>query len=431
MPARSVIHPITIATNRIPSGVSDKRDVVLVTIDSLRSDRCGFLGSDAGLTPAMDRLAADGVVFENAIAPAGATRGSSSTFFTGRYPIERSTADDRRDAIRQNLKTSRTLPQLFKDMGYQTAGFSANPWTSRFFGFDAGFDHFEDFMETDLTSDTIREGGRGGSISGFASQIINWWQGQDMYMSWDAYYDRISDWLDEAREGDTPFFLWVFLVDVHMPFLPPEGYRSQSVVPAYAANAWLFAGTNQGTPLSGMLHDRLLRAYDDTVRFSDEFVDRMARDMGDNAVMCVHADHGESFGERDGHYGHGRLYEEIIRVPLFVTNHPEGRIKRPFSLAGLPDVLTRLGRGETIDESVGNAVVTSRNSSGWRVVHGGSWRYTRRPEGESVETPDGEPLEEEELYEIGRAVTEHQISAEGERRHISDAVADVTSERSI
>ena len=316
-------------------------------------------------------------------------------------------------------------------MGYRTAGFTANPWTSRFFGFDIGFDRFEDFMESDLTSDAVQEDNRGGPLSEFTKQIINWWQGQDMYMSWDAYYDQISDWLNEARKGDEPIFLWVFLVDVHMPFLPPKGYRSQPAAIAYAANAWLFAGANQNTPLSGILHDRLLRAYDDTIRFADKFVDQVAQAIDEDTVLCVHADHGESFGERDGCYGHGRLYEEIIRVPLFVANHPTDRIKRPFSLAVLPELLTRLGRGETIDESVGNAVVTSRNNSGWRVVHGGSWRYTRRPEGESVETPDGEPLEEDELYEIGRLVTEHEMSAERERRRILDAVVDVAHKSSI
>ncbi|SFR74313.1 arylsulfatase [Halogeometricum rufum] len=412
--------------------MTDKRDVVLVTVDSFRSDRCGFLGSDAGLTPAMDRLAEDGLVFENAVAPAGATSGSSSTFFTGRYPIDRSTASDRKEVMRQNLKASRTLPQRFKDMGYRTAGFTANPWTSRFFGYDAGFDDFEDFMENDLTSDTIEKGAdRGGGLSALTSQVVNWWQGQDMYMSWDAFYDQITDWLDEARRGDEPFFCWIFLVDVHMPYLPPKGYRSQSSAAAYAANAWLFGGAKQNTPLSGMLHDRLLRAYDDTVRFTDEFVDRMARAVDDDTALCVHADHGESFGERDGHYGHGLLYEETVRVPLFVANHPETRVERPFSLAGLPDLLTRLGRGETIDDSVGHPVVTSRNNDGWRVVHGGSWRYTRRPEGESVETADGEPLEEEALYDIGRSVTDHEQSAEAERGRVIDAAAELADSGTI
>jgi membrane-anchored protein YejM (alkaline phosphatase superfamily) len=286
-------------------------------------------------------------------------------------------------------------------------------------------------MESDLTSDTVQEGGRGGPIAEFTRQIINWWQGQDMYMSWDAYYDQISEWLNDAREGDKPIFLWVFLVDVHMPFLPPKGYRSQPAAVAYAANAWLFAGASQSTPLSGILHDRLLRAYDDTIRFADKFVDQIGQAIDEDTALCVHADHGESFGERDGHYGHGRLYEEIVRVPMFVANHPANRIERPFSLTDLPDLLTRLGRGETVDESVGNPVVTSRNNSRWRVVHGGSWRYTRRPEGESVETPGGEPLEEEELYDIGRSVTEHEISAERERQRIIDAAVDVADRHSI
>lgn len=410
--------------------MTETRDVVLVTIDSFRADRCGFLGGDAGLTPAMDRLADDGLVFENAVAPAGATSGSSSTFFTGRYPIERSTADDRTEVMRQHLKSGETLPEMFSRRGYRTAGFTANPWTSRFFGFDAGFDHFEDFMDDDLTSGTIERGGRGGAVRDLASQLVNWWQGQDMYMSWDAYADRISDWVGEAREGDEPFFLWVFLVDVHMPYLPPAGYRSQSSAAAYASNAWLFGGANPDLPGAGWLRDRLLTAYDDTVRYADEFVDRLAGEVND-AVLCVHADHGESFGETDGHYGHGKLYEETIRVPMFVANHPAGRVKSPVSLASLPDLLGRLADGETVDESYGKPVVTSRNNDGWRVAHGGGWRYTRTPDGESVEDSTGRRVRSDELLALGRSVTESEVESERERKRVIAAAADVAESEPV
>jgi arylsulfatase A-like enzyme len=245
-------------------------------------------------------------------------------------------------------------------------------------------------------------------------------------MSWDAYYDQITDWLDDAREGDEPFFLWIFLVDVHMPYLPPKGYRSQSSAAAYASNAWLFGGANGNLPLSGWFHDRLLRAYDDTVHYTDEFVGQLESELADDTVLCVHADHGESFGE-DGHYGHGLLYEETIRVPMFVANHPSVRVTRPVSVGSLPDILTTLSGGETIDESYGNPVVTSRNGDGWRVVHGGSWRYTQTPDEEWIENRDGRTLENEDLLEIGRSVTDHEVSSERERQRVITAAASVAT----
>lgn len=398
--------------------MTEMSDVVLVTIDSLRADRCGFLGSDRGLTPAMDRLAREGLVFENAVAPDGATSGSSASFMTGRYPIERPTAEDRTETIRGHLASAVTVPELFKRMGYRTAAFTANPWTSRHFGYQSGFDLFEDFMDEDTSGDGLREKEKNhGPVGELASQLLDWWRGQDMYMSWDAYYDRVQSYLESVRDSDEPFFLWLFLVDVHMPYLPPKGYRSQSALGAYAANAWLFAGANQDRLLGGRLRDRLLTAYDDTVRYTDEFVGRLADDLDDDTALCVHADHGESFGER-GHFGHGYLYEKTIRVPMFVANHAPGRIERPTSLRELPELLAGLARDEEITDSDRSPVVTSRNSIDWRLVYGGRWRYMETPDGEQLVDESGSDIESEGLLSLARQVTRQRREAETERRRI-------------
>lgn len=409
--------------------MTDKRDVVLVTVDSFRSDRCGFLGSDAGLTPAMDRLAGDGLVFENAVAPAGATSGSSSTFFTGRYPIERSTASDRKEVMRQNLKAGRTLPQRFKDMGYRTAGFTANPWTSRFFGYDAGFDEFEDFMEDDLTSDTIEQGtDRGGAISGLASQVVNWWQGQDMYMSWDAYYDQITDWLDEARQGDEPFFLWIFLVDVHMPYFPPDGYRSRSRLLTYPANTSLFTG-QYDLPFESLFHDVLVDSYDDSIRYTDEFIGRLTDDADGDPLIAITGDHGEAFGE-NGVYGHGpEVSEEMLHVPFVVANGPEGTVERPFSLRNLPEFLPALATGEPVDDLT-EATTWSRNYDPAVLIRGQNWRFEWRPGSQQVHVrEDGEWNERSvpELELLGRELLETHVESERERGRVLDAADAVTA----
>lgn len=406
--------------------MSETNDVVLVTVDSLRADRCGFLGSDAGLTPAMDRLAEDGLVFENAIAPAGATGGSVESFFTGSYPIDRPTASDEKEVTRQHLRSAVTLPERFSEMGYRTAAFTTNPWTSRFFGYADGFDYFEDFMDESLTRESIRKKKQDELLGDTIKQFLNWWQGQNMYMSWDAYSDEVVEWLNGARADDDPFFLWLFLVDVHVPYLPPKAYRSQSIVGAYAANAWLYAGANDDTFLADELRRRLLTAYDDCVRYTDRFVDRIAGELDDETVLCVHADHGEAFGERD-RYGHGRYYDEVIHVPLFCTNHPQRRIKRPTSLRELPDILTALARGEEITEDERTPVVTSRNDDGWRVVHGGQWRYVELRGDDWVEDREGNRIENEALLELGRRVIAHRRETERERRRVIGAAAEVAA----
>jgi arylsulfatase A-like enzyme len=193
-------------------------------------------------------MAADGLVFENAIAPGGATSVSASSFFTGTYPVGPSTEHDRKALIRRHLNTTETLPEIFKKMGYRTGAVTANPWTSRHFGYDQGFDYFEDFMDRNVTTGTD-DGDRSRILSGVGSQLLDWWRGQDMYMSWGAYHDTVQSWLADAQDGDDPFFFWVFLVDVHMPYLPVKEFRSRSLPSTYAASS--SAGSRKTNCCSG------------------------------------------------------------------------------------------------------------------------------------------------------------------------------------
>ena len=132
------------------------QNIVLVTVDSLRADHCSFAGYDRETTPALDEMAADGLVFENAIAPGAITPESLPAIFTGRYPATPSDDGGRiattRGQIRRHMQVCDTLPERLSRLGYTTGAFTPNPWTSRYFGFDQGFDRFEDFMDADISS---------------------------------------------------------------------------------------------------------------------------------------------------------------------------------------------------------------------------------------------------------------------------------------
>lgn len=399
--------------------MADPRNVVLVTVDSLRADRCGHLGYDGTRMPTIDGLAEDGLQFDNAIAPAGSTRGSSTSFMTGGYPFSRPGAD-RRESIRGQVRARDTLAERFKRMGYETAAFTANPWTSRSFGFDKGFDRFEDFME-DTTSNRFRDGGGdAGPVREMATRLTDWWAGQEMFMSWESFYDDIEQWRQSAEE---PYFLWVFLVDVHMPYIPPKEYLSLWPL-TYAANAWLFGGADDR--LSPLFRNQLLSAYDKTVEYTDEFVATLLDDVGDDSIVCVHADHGELFGE-EGRYGHGYLHESVINVPLVVGNVPDERVKDPVSLKSIPNLLTGLAAGER--PAVERPYVTTRNNDGMRVVRGRDWRYQRTTDDETVAVrSDGQWRRQDDdhpLYDIGRTVVEREEATEAEQQHVVSTVQDL------
>ncbi|MFC6835214.1 sulfatase [Halomarina ordinaria] len=403
--------------------MSDARNLVLVTIDSLRADRCGLRGDDGTTMPALARLAREGLTFERAVAPAAATNGSAYSFLTGSYPLDRSSADSRVDSLRAHVRARETLAQRLSRRGYTTAAFTANPWTSRYFDFDEGFDHFEDFMSDDASESFIRDGAPRNAVAAVLVQALNWWQGQDMFMAWEAFYDDIREWLANAPE---PYFLWLFLVDPHMPYLPPKAYRSQSLARTYAANAWLYAGRDIDP--DSRVHDALVTAYDDTVRYTDAFLDRLAGDVDDD-LLVVHADHGEAFGEQ-GRYGHGYgLPESIAHVPLVVANGPTGRVEAPFSLFDMPDLLTRLATDPDADPASEHDApyARARTNHPQRVLRGRDWKYVRSPVEERLVSPDDDrtPIDSPELLDLCRALVDDWAADDAERRRLTDAAESV------
>ncbi|WIV66821.1 sulfatase [Natrialbaceae archaeon AArc-T1-2] len=404
--------------------MTEPRDVVLVTVDSWRADHCGFMGYERNVTPTLDAIATEGLVFENAIAPSPETNGSVPAIFTGAYtnPDLESDAANYTERTRRHMKTSRTLPQRFSELGYETAAFTANPWTSRYFGFDRDFDHFEDFMDENLSSGLVEGGSdKRGLASDLLAQLLNWYQGQDMFMAWESFYDDVVDWIDDA---DSPYFLWLFLVDVHMPYFPPDGYRSRSRLLTYPANVSLFAGRYES-----LFHDVLVDTYDDTIRYTDDFFRRFFADVGDEPLVAITGDHGEAFGE-NGVYGHGpEISEETLHVPFVVANGPTGTVDRPISLRQLPELLPALATDGSYEPFL-EPTVWARNYDPAILVRGTNWRYEWRPEGELLETrSNGEwtPTDDPDLARLGRELVETYVENERERSRLleaTDAVAE-------
>lgn len=393
--------------------MSNKKNVVLLTIDSLRADRCGFMGYEKGTTSRLDELAAKGLQFNNAIAPAGSTRGSMTAITTGTYPFERPGEESIGDRLRSHMHARDTIAERFSRMGYETGAFTANPWTSRQFGYNTGFDFFEDFLD-DTSATKYHTDNDVGGLCGGVERMIDWWKGQEMFMSWESYYDDIREWLETATE---PFFLWIFTVDVHMPYIPPASFRQSSLPTVYAANSWLFGG-GPNPRLEALFRGPLLTAYDDTIRYTDSMVDRLHSDLDEDTLLCVHADHGELFGEH-GEWGHGKLYEPVCHVPLIVANARSETIEDPVSLRKIPDLLTGLARGER--PAISGAYATARNNHEMRIVRGLDWRYERDTKEESVATrTDGNWTRHTEhpLYGIGRSISDTAARIDKERTSI-------------
>ena len=322
-----------------------KRSIILVTLDALRADHCGYVGYDRPTTPTIDRLAGDGLAFETAVAPGTNTPSSMTGTFTGQHASQ-DVAFAPAEDWRRDLRRRSTLAQRLSRRGYTTGAVHPQVHASRHFGFDSGFDHFEDFLpargERSVQNALLRRVFAGSDLFSTLRNVRNVLAREEALTPWEAYYDDVLGWATDQAE---PFFLWTLLPDTHFPYLPPADYRRWSTRrDMYRANYDCYRHIGDtDVDLDGRARRRIVDTYDDAVRYSDAFVRRLREDLldrGIDPVFVVHADHGEAFGEH-GTYGHlAYPYEEVTHVPLVVHGTgTTGRVERPFSLLDLPDLL--------------------------------------------------------------------------------------------
>ena len=259
------------------AGLLAGKNLVFVTIDTLRADRLGSYGDAGADTPHLDALAAAGVRFEDVYAPVPLTLPSHSTMFTGRYPFATGV---RVNGIHRLADEETTLAELFSRRGYATSATVSAYVVTRRFGLAQGFDAYEDSLGMD-------------NLFRYFSEVPA-----------DETRRRFGRWLD-ARPADRPFFAWVHFYDPHAPYDPPAAQRQRHADDLYQGE---IAFVDQEI---GQLLDLLA-----------------ARGLAENTAIVVTADHGEAFGEH-GEEGHGLLaYDETLRVPLIVRapGLPAGRV---------------------------------------------------------------------------------------------------------
>lgn len=368
------------------------RNVVLVTIDSVRADHCGYMGYNRETTPAIDKMAEEGIGFTDAVAPGSRTPESMPVIFTGEYPL--GSSDQKLttygENISRHLSVHNSIAERFSQAGYATAGFTPNGYTSRYFGYDNGFDLFQDFLEEERRSN--------GDLPNIIESVYKLVRQEEKFKAWEKFYQQIIDWVNSA---DEPYFLWVLLMDTHNPYFSPKQFRKQnSWFDMFRANFQFWRHELTDIPDSG--RHRLVDAYDDALRYTDEFVRRIQIDLEDSdPVFAVHSDHGEAFGEHET-YGHGgQLYEEYVNVPLVIGNVDESAtIDRPVSLRHLPDILANLREPPTtagsLTDGIDGPILARADQNPQVMLRLDNWKYIHR-----LSNPD-------ELYDLTKDPEERQ-----------------------
>ncbi len=334
-------------TSRLPAAKPETPNVLVIIIDALRADHLSSYGYSRNTSPNIDRIAQEGSLFENAIAPSSWTQPSHASLLTGRYTYEHQAElaplDDR----------FQTIGEALQEQGYRTGAVSANLFFfTRRQGFGRGFAHFEDHFQTipDMASNTLY-----GYIIDyyFLRKILNYEEPIYRKLA-DDVTDSALRWIQ--KDTQKPYFLFINYFDAHDPYTPPNPYRTQFSSmdnPGGEINSYIerYSPELTSEQLQGEID-----AYDGSVLFIDDQIEILLnglRESGqlDNTIVMITSDHGESFGEHGLLQHSNSLYIEQIRVPLIIwwpgKIPANNRVNLPVSISALPATILSLVNGDS------------------------------------------------------------------------------------
>jgi arylsulfatase A-like enzyme len=328
---------------------SGKPDIVLISVDTLRTDVLGAYGDTRGLTPFLDSLAAQGTVFERAYASSSWTVPTVASMVTGLYAHQHGVD---RGAFQTSGVHSQPplpeelvlLPERLRGLGYRTLGVTTNAHLAGELGYQQGFDSYVN--------------------AGFEDA---------------AFIDAtVRDWAPMMAKGDQPVFLWMHYFDPHDPYTRREPYFSElesRTLTGTALAAPREQRTEKAKELSKMLGkalkddigrfedpDELLllqNLYGAEVRYTDEWIRRTLNmlELSPDTLIVFTADHGEEFMDHAG-LGHRRsLHNELMQVPFIVVRAgdiPAGqRVSQPIATVDLLSTIVEVAGGDRVAQTGG------------------------------------------------------------------------------
>lgn len=350
-------------------------NVVVIMIDTLRADHLGLYGYERNTSPTIDAFGRENLTCSYAFTSAPWTPPAVASILSGLYatshrmlpPTEHEAA---KNAVAKLGQEVQTLPEIFKAHGYNTAGISPNPWISKKFGFDQGFDSFA-FMHR----------ARGSQINQAAISVV------------DALIDKKE-----------PFFLYLHYLDPHSPYSPPKDFKGRFKGPI-----------NERSYSDEEL--RKLNLYDDEIFYLDSILAKLfeffkSRGIYEDMVIALVADHGEQFMER-GNHGHGyQLFNEEIRVPLIIksgSTKSAGVLDAPTSVIDIAPTVLALAKIPAPSTLQGVNLLDSKKVAARSGVYSEVWRrFTQkafiRRNGDKLISTSGAPADvkwaPDQVYQI-------------------------------
>lgn len=357
--------------------LSNRPNVVLISLDTVRADHLSCYGYERSTTPNIDAIAREGVIFTNCTSTSSWTLPSHASVFTSLYPSVHGA--ESADAVLN--PAAKTMAEYLRELGYVTIGVISAPWLNAHFGFDPGFDIYDDYtFDLDRDFDIFQRcfpeldrydpALRNYLLEGFESSVIT---------------AAASAHLERAEADNRPFFLFINYYDAHHNYTPPWPYSARfhdegQGITAGRIEGWLEKMHGTEDWLNGTMDfertgtgeiTQIMALYDGEIAYVDEqvgwLVERLKRE-GEyaNTVFLIFGDHGEEFLEHGGLEHWRTLYREVVHVPLIMAGPgiPRGiRLDQPVSLVDVLPTLLRLVGGEIADSFQGRDLLQEAAAS--------------------------------------------------------------------
>jgi arylsulfatase A-like enzyme len=294
----------------------NSRNVILISIDTLRADHLGCYGYERDTSPNIDSLATESALFFNAYATSPWTLPSHVSILTSLFGVHHQVNNEHE---KMDLSLI-TLADVFRKNSFFCSAFTGGAYVSSAYGFSKGFDIYEESLRPFSMQDSV-----------------------------ERIYRDVSKWLD--RNKDKNFFLFIHTYQPHNPYASPHPYNTMFLdnnAKWERINLMGYLGRKRGIFKSLPEEERqnIISLYDAEIRYTDEELIRPLledlREMGlyEQTMIVFTSDHGEEFYEHKGwEHGHS-LYDELLKVPLIIK-FPESKFagKKVENIVPLVDIM--------------------------------------------------------------------------------------------
>lgn len=300
-----------------PSIEAGPPNILLISIDALRADHLSCYGYDRHTSPVLDGLAAQGTRFSRAFVNTHGTPPSHTTLLSSLYQESHRVGIDSASAAGRSIPSGVEMVQeIFAGAGWHTLAVTGGGFMSSKYGFSRGFEEYFDRART------IDQGAK-----------------------------ILSKHLRPLLRDDRPVFAFLHTYQVHTPYAPPRRFRRlfgeyRGTVDA-TSKALLEVHSTAARSLTREDFEYLESLYDGEIRYTDEVIGRLLASLKaigflDHAIVVVTSDHGEEFGEHGGVLHGGKLFEELLHVPLIISGAGIDRGIVDPSLVSLVDIAPTL-----------------------------------------------------------------------------------------